>query len=104
MEVDTVKMIIPLTIAGIAAVAAVTTGRRRSLSYEVRKHTHTGGFQSHSHPPVTHEHQHTHVTHNRRQGPDMVLGEWEHLTSTHSHIHNHASLEHSHLPHQDEYH
>ncbi len=94
------KRILSLVALGGAAVAAVAAGRR-SLSWEVRKRAHVGTFDKHDHQPIVHEHEHPHITHNRRQGPDMVWGEWEHLTSMHVHGHNHPALSHAHLPHED---
>ena len=91
--------------AGLAALSAfaVAAGRsvRSALTFEVAKHTHLGHLVEHPHEALVHEHQHPHVTHNRREGADEVLGEWEHLTSTHAHEHNHAALTHAHLPHEN---
>jgi hypothetical protein len=90
----------PLFLIGAFLIGAVTVGRR-NLIWEVKKHTHVGGFDPHYHNATEHQHEHAHVTHNRREGPDMAVGEWEHLTSTHSHSHNHPAIEHAHLPHRD---
>lgn len=88
-----------------AAVVALMAGRNRSVRssvvWEVAKRSHLGQFEEHSHDAVVHTHEHPHVTHNRREGPDEVLGEWEHLTSVHEHEHNHSAVQHRHLPHQD---
>jgi hypothetical protein len=75
--------------------------RNGKIAKEVRKRSHTVSFESHGHDSLVHDHQHPHVTHNQRQGGDMVMGEWEHLTSEHGHQHNHPSVEHSHQPHED---
>jgi hypothetical protein len=93
------KVLLPLV--GLGAAAAVVAANRRDLGWEVKKHSHLGGFEEHFHEAKQHQHQHTHITHNRRQGPDMAVGEWEHLTAVHEHAHNHPSLGHAHLPHQD---
>jgi len=29
------------------------------------------------------------------------MGEWDHLTSLHTHEHNHSAISHAHLPHED---
>ncbi len=92
-------------LAGLVAISAfaIAAGRsiRSALTFEVVKHTHLGHFEEHSHEAVVHEHEHAHVTHNRRQGVDEMIGEWEHLTSTHAHQHNHAVVSHAHLPHEN---
>lgn len=93
------KFVIP-AVAGVV-LAALALGRRNNLAWEVKKKTHLGGFDEHGHSSQTHSHEHSHVTHNRRDGPDQIWGEWEHLTSTHGHEHNHPSVHHSHLPHED---
>ena len=48
----------------------------------------------HEHPEALHTHDHYHVTHHHRDG--MLLGEWDHRTSWHSHPHNHSATTHSH--------
>ena len=73
----------------------------RSLAWEVKKRAHIGSFEPHHHTALEHVHEHAHVTHNRRQGADIAVGEWDHLTAQHDHSHNHPALDHSHLPHQD---
>lgn len=91
-----------LLLIGIAGVvlAAVTAGRR-NISWEVKKRSHLGSFEAHAHEQKEHTHEHAHVTHNRRQGPGMAVGEWEHLTAMHGHEHGHPALTHSHLPHEN---
>jgi hypothetical protein len=96
--------LIPLISVGGAAFYALKSGKGRALGWEMRKRSHMGNFVEHDHGPVTHEHDHSHITHNRRHGPDMVWGEWEHLTSMHTHLHNHPPLVHAHLPHVDQEH
>ncbi len=93
------KRLLAFLAMGGAVVGAATAGRR-SLSWEMKKRAHIGSFVPHDHEAKTHEHEHSHVTHNRRQGPDKMWGEWEHLTAEHAHTHNHPSLMHSHLPHE----
>jgi len=94
-----------VVLSGLAALAAFAVGvgrsTRSSIAFEVAKRTHLGHLEEHPHAGVVHEHAHPHVTHNRREGPDEVLGEWEHLTSIHAHEHNHSALTHSHLPHEN---
>lgn len=94
------KSWLPLTLFGGLGLAAVAAGKR-NLAWEVKKRTHLGNFEEHEHFAKQHTHEHAHITHNRRQGPDMAVGEWEHLTATHDHNHNHPALSHAHLPHQD---
>ena len=91
-----------LGLAGVAALLAIRTlwSGRRVLN-EVRKRTHLADYIEHSHDAVVHTHEHPHVTHNRREGPDELVGEWEHLTALHTHEHNHAPITHSHLPHEN---
>ena len=60
----------------------------------------SAAFKEHSHEALQHHHEHVHVTHNRTD-PDKGVGGWEHLTAEHSHLHNHAALDHSHRPHRD---
>jgi hypothetical protein len=93
-------MKILFALIGLGTLAAMAMGRR-SLTWEIRKRSHIGDYVSHDHSELLHTHEHAHVTHNRRQGPDMVWGEWEHLTATHEHAHNHPSVTHAHLPHED---
>ena len=52
--------------------------------------------RGHEHEPIKHRHKHFHVTHYLHQGEN-----WGHLLSTHSHDHNHAGVEHVHIPHRD---
>lgn len=56
--------------------------------------------ERHDHGALVHDHDHVHVTHNRTD-PGKGVGGWEHLTATHSHLHDHAPLEHSHRPHRN---
>ncbi len=94
-----------LLIGPVVAFAAVAIGRKRStaerFTEEVLKRAHLEAFVEHSHDAIVHTHSHPHITHNRREGADEVMGEWEHLTSLHSHEHNHSALTHSHLPHEN---
>ena len=92
------KTWLPVVGLGVAA-AAIGLASRQSLGWEVKKRTHLGQFEEHFHETRHHEHEHAHITHNRRQGPDMAVGEWEHLTAMHQHLHNHPSAAHAHLPH-----
>jgi hypothetical protein len=50
----------------------------------------------HEHEAIKHRHKHYHVTHYLHRGEN-----WGHLTSTHTHEHNHAALDHVHIPHSD---
>jgi hypothetical protein len=94
------KILLPIVgVVGLAG-AAMAVGRR-SVAWEVKKRSHLGTFELHAHDAKQHQHEHSHVTHNRRQGADMAVGEWEHLTATHMHEHNHPMVTHSHLPHVD---
>jgi hypothetical protein len=52
--------------------------------------------QHHEHDAKEHDHKHVHVTHYLPKGED-----WTHLLSTHGHPHNHAALDHVHIPHND---
>jgi hypothetical protein len=52
--------------------------------------------QHHTHDAIVHDHRHFHVTHYLRRGT-----EWNHLMSTHDHEHNHAPVDHVHIPHED---
>ncbi len=52
--------------------------------------------RGHEHESIKHGHKHFHVTHYLHQGEN-----WGHLLSTHSHAHNHAGVEHVHIPHRD---
>jgi len=45
---------------------------------------------THQHPALVHEHEHYHISHHHRD--NMVLGEWSHRESKHSHLHNHTAL------------
>jgi hypothetical protein len=96
---------IVVALAALAAgFVAFVFGRRSvgsSVVSEVGKRTHLATYVPHSHEAVVHAHEHPHVTHNRREGPDEVMGEWEHLTGLHEHEHNHSMLEHRHLAHED---
>jgi hypothetical protein len=94
-----VRFLIPAVVG--FALAALAVGKRGTLAWEVKKRTHLGSFEEHGHEQRTHFHQHAHVTHNRREGPDQVWGEWEHLTAVHEHEHNHPQVTHSHLPHEN---
>ncbi len=93
-----------LLVGALVAFAAVAIGRKKStaerVADEVLKRAHLEHFVAHGHDALVHIHEHPHVTHNRREGPDEIMGEWEHLTSTHTHEHNHAAVSHSHLPHE----
>jgi hypothetical protein len=93
------RFVIPAIIGVVLTAFAV--GKRNSLAWEVKKRSHLGRFDQHTHDSRTHGHEHAHVTHNRRQGPDQVWGEWEHLTAVHEHDHNHPQVAHAHLPHED---
>ena len=53
-----------------------------------------GKEPTHAHPAVTHTHDHWHITHHHRDG--MLVGEWEHKSSWHTHEHNHGPMTHSH--------
>lgn len=83
-----------------AFLAARTLSPARRVVTEVGKRAHFAHYVEHEHPAVVHTHPHPHVTHNRREGPDEMVGEWEHLTSLHEHDHNHTAITHSHLPHE----
>jgi hypothetical protein len=50
----------------------------------------------HQHDAIKHRHKHYHVTHYLHRSEN-----WGHLLSTHMHEHNHAELEHVHIPHTD---
>jgi hypothetical protein len=52
--------------------------------------------RGHEHESIKHRHKHFHVTHYLHQGEN-----WGHLLSTHSHDHNHAGVDHVHIPHRD---
>ena len=54
--------------------------------------------KSHSHEALIHSHAHTHMTHYVHGGRRHDI---EHLTSTHSHKHNHVPVEHAHVAHED---
>jgi len=56
-------------------------------------------FKGQSHPLVSHTHEHAHVTHYTNASQ---LGGVDHLLSVHEHLHNHAAMEHAHLPHRNE--
>ena len=99
------KVITRVATAGMTAAAAILAIRTlwptcRVLN-EVRKRTHLAEYVEHSHEAIVHDHEHPHMTHNRREGPDELVGEWEHLTALHTHEHNHATITHSHLPHEN---
>ena len=51
----------------------------------------------HEHDAVKHRHKHYYVTHYLHRGEN-----WGHLLSTHTHDHNHAAVEHVHIPHADQ--
>ncbi len=85
----------------VGVVGAAVAAGRQNLVWEVKKRSHMAAFETHFHGAKEHQHEHAHITHNRRQGPDMAVGEWEHLTSMHMHLHNHPAVSHAHIPHQD---
>jgi hypothetical protein len=85
----------------LALLAARTLSPARRVLNEVRKRVHVSEYVEQSHDAVVHNHDHPHVTHNRREGPDEVVGEWEHLTALHAHEHNHAAITHFHSPHEN---
>jgi hypothetical protein len=89
-----------LGLLGTGAFVALRACSPARVVNEVRKRTHTAQYVEHSHDPVVHTHEHPHVTHNRREGPDELVGEWEHLTALHVHEHNHAPITHSHVAHE----
>jgi len=88
-------------LGSVGLMAARTLSPTQRLLNEVRKRAHIADYVEHSHEAVVHNHEHPHVTHNRREGPDEIVGEWEHLTALHTHEHNHTAITHSHLPHED---
>jgi hypothetical protein len=92
---------VAIAVVLMALVFGATKLRSGRIAKEVRKRAHTEGYDGHAHKSVVHEHDHPHVTHNRREGGDVLLGEWEHLTSEHDHKHNHPDVAHSHIPHED---
>jgi hypothetical protein len=53
--------------------------------------------ESHEHDALVHDHEHWHVTHNW----DESAQDFEHLAARHAHTHDHASVTHSHVPHED---
>jgi hypothetical protein len=55
-------------------------------------------FQGHTHGPLSNVHEHFHVTHYAAGGSPTAI---EHLSSMHEHLHNHAALEHAHVPHRN---
>ncbi len=52
-----------------------------------------GDQPEHTHPAEQHSHDHYHVSHHHKGG---LLGEWDHRTYWHTHMHNHNELTHSH--------
>ena len=89
------------SLVGVGAfLMARSSGPTRRLVTEVRKRAHISEYVEHGHEALDHAHGHPHVTHNRREGPDELVGEWEHLTALHTHEHNHAAITHSHVPHE----
>jgi hypothetical protein len=52
-------------------------------------------WEEHHHEALVHDHRHYHVTHNYN---DLTTG-FDHLSSTHSHEHDHGELTHRHHPH-----
>jgi hypothetical protein len=86
--------------AYLTLLATRTLSPTRRVLNEVRKRAHVVEYVEHSHDAVVHSHLHPHVTHNQREGPDELVGEWEHLTALHEHEHNHTAT-HSHLPHEN---
>ena len=57
----------------------------------------TPGHEHHTHEGVVHAHRHCHVTHNHNR----LTGGFDHLWSEHEQPHDHAQIDHSHIPHQD---
>ena len=95
-------------VAVLAGVSSMASSRKTGMAdvadrveKEVRKRAHMIDFVEHVHDAVTHEHDHYHITHHKREGMYEVLGEWEHLTSSHGHLHNHPAIAHAHGPHED---
>jgi hypothetical protein len=92
-------------LVGFIAVAVVRMQSKAGrLVREIEKRAHIPAFVDHPHDATVHEHEHSHVTHNRREGPDEIMGEWEHLTALHGHEHNHSAIAHRHLAHEDAQH
>ncbi|HVE75973.1 MAG TPA: hypothetical protein VND22_04295 [Actinomycetota bacterium] len=60
-------------------------------------HSEEDQWESHHHQAIVHTHSHYHVTHNFN---DMTGG-FDHLSSQHSHEHDHPEVTHSHYPHQN---
>ena len=89
--VEKVLPVLPFLIGGASALLMLLKGLHKG---DPR------GFKLHGHEALEHVHGHVHVTHNRRDDAKKVGG-WQHLTSEHSHPHNHPALEHSHRPHRD---
>jgi hypothetical protein len=54
-------------------------------------------WEEHDHEALVHSHEYFHVTHNHKDGD----GRFEHLSSSHIHEHNRASLRHSHVARQN---
>lgn len=96
------RAVFAIALVGFGASLAVRTlGGARRIVQEVRRRAHLAEYVEHSHEAIVHTHLHPHVTHNRREGPDEIVGEWEHLTALHEHEHNHAPITHAHLPHEN---
>ena len=55
------------------------------------------GFEHHQHDAMVHDHEHWHVTHN---WSDTAMT-FAHLASKHAHEHDHAQIDHAHVPHLD---
>lgn len=53
-------------------------------------------IEQHEHEALVHDHGHYHVTHNL----DDDTGAFRHLSSRHTHAHDHAAMQHSHTPHR----
>ncbi len=54
-------------------------------------------WEEHHHEAIVHDHAHYHVTHNFNER----TGSFEHLSSRHSHPHDHGEISHVHWPHEN---
>jgi hypothetical protein len=55
------------------------------------------GWEERDYEGLVHSHRHFHVTHNRNE----MTGGFEHLSAAHEHKHDHTTLHHAHVRHQD---